>query len=132
MTWKRHKTKLSQLQMEVTEWYVLPRLFSFKLTITKHLHQAMKRLCLQVILLPKAHTQRKQVYPTSPQKPILGLCQGHTRIFRVYTLGIHTHTVKSSQKAFPQSLLENVSRWKAKIVWSPLESWVNFFIILKA
>lgn len=64
----------------------------------------MKRLCLQVTLLPKAHTrnlcmlhtQRKHIYTTSPEKPILGLCQGHTRIFKVQK---KRHTQQMQYKA---------------------------------
>lgn len=51
----------------------------------------MKSLCLQIMLLPKANTQetfacythKGNIYTTSPQKPILRLCQEHTRIFEV-------------------------------------------------
>lgn len=106
----------------------------------KHLNQTMKKLCLQVILLPKkqtqnlciSHTQRRQIYTTSPQKPISGLCQGHTRIFKVQKKWAYTRGTKQPKGISPQSLSGNVSRWKAKIVWSPLESRVDFFIILKA
>lgn len=88
----------------------------------KHLNQTMKKLCLQVILLPKkqtqnlciSHTQRRQIYTTSPQKPISGLCQGHTRIFKVQKkLGIHTR-YEAAKRHFPTVTFRKCFKMKSK------------------
>lgn len=96
--------------MEVTKYTGIycPQFFK-KLTITKHLNYE-KALCADNTItkgsntkpLHATHTKKKD-YTTSLQKPILGLCQGHTRIFKVQKKTRHTHAVQSSQKAFPHS-----------------------------
>lgn len=61
-------TKLSQFQMEVTKHGGLfyPQIIYFQAQDSETPNEAIKRLCPQVILLPKAHTQRKQIYTISP------------------------------------------------------------------
>lgn len=81
----------------------IAQIFFFKLGITKHLNQAMKRLCLQVILLPKAHTQRKQIYLSyQSTKAYPKIVPGAHKDFQSTYAG-HTHAVQSSQKVFPHS-----------------------------
>ena len=61
-------------------------------------------------------TQREQIYTTGPQKPILGLCQGHTRVFKVHKNGIHMLLYKAAKRPFPSHCQEMFHDEKAVIV----------------
>lgn len=56
----------------------------------------------------------KEIYTTSPQKPILGLCQGHTRIFKVQKkLGIHMQ-YKAAKRHLPIVTFRKCFKMKSK------------------
>lgn len=87
--------------MEVTKHggIYYPQIFFFKLKVAKHLMKLLKGFVYRSYYYQRLTHKGSRFTLSSPQKPILGLCPGHTRILKVHKNGIHMQ-----YKAAPRGL----------------------------